>query len=46
MKILFVKPYFYPAQAFGGHVKVAFDVGRELVKRGHEVVVFTSDAKD
>lgn len=32
--------------AFGGSVKAAFDVGKELVKRGHEVVVFTSDAKD
>jgi len=41
-----VTPYFYPAEAFGGPVKVAFDVGRELVRRGHEVVVFTSDAKD
>lgn len=46
MRILFVIPYFYPAEAFGGPVKVAFDVGKELVKRGHEVVVFTSDAKD
>jgi len=46
VRILFVTPYFYPAEAFGGPVKVAFDVGRELVRRGHEVVVFTSDAKD
>ena len=46
MRILLVTPYFYPAEAFGGPVKVAFDVGKELVKRGHEVVVFTSDAKD
>lgn len=46
MRILFVIPYFYPAEAFGGPVKAAFDVGKELVKRGHEVVVFTSDAKD
>ena len=46
MKILFVIPYFYPAQAFGGPVKVVFDIGKELVKRGHEVVAFTSDAKD
>lgn len=46
MRILQVIPYFYPAQAFGGPVKVAFDVGKELVRRGHEVVVFTSDAKD
>ena len=46
MKILFVIPYFYPAHAFGGPVRVAYDVGKELVKQGHEVVVYTSDAKD
>ena len=46
MRILIVIPYFYPALFFGGPVKVAFDVGKELVKRGNEVVVFTSDAQD
>lgn len=46
VRILFVTPYFYPAESFGGPVKVAFDVGKELVKRGHEVTVFTSDARD
>jgi glycosyltransferase involved in cell wall biosynthesis len=46
VRILFVTPYFYPAESFGGPVKAAFDVGRELVKRGHEVTVFTSDARD
>nr|MDO8044219.1 glycosyltransferase family 4 protein [Candidatus Baldrarchaeota archaeon] len=46
MKILFVIPYFYPAQAFGGSVQVAFNIGKELIKRGHEVTIFTSDAKD
>ena len=46
MKILQVVPYFPPAYAFGGPVKVAYQVSRELVKRGHEVVVHTSDAKD
>jgi len=45
MKILQVVPYFPPAYAFGGPVKVAYQVSRELVKRGHEVVVYTSDAK-
>jgi len=39
-------PYFPPAYAFGGPVKVAFQISRELVKRGHEVIVWTSDAKD
>jgi len=46
MKILQVVPYFLPAYAFGGPVKVAYQVSRELVRRGHEVVVYTSDAKD
>ena len=46
MKILFVIPFFYPAKSFGGPGWVVFDVGRELVRRGHEVVVFTSDAED
>lgn len=31
---------------FGGPVKVLYDVSRELVKRGHEVVVYTSDVKN
>ena len=46
MRILQVVPYFPPAYAFGGPVKVAYEVSRELAKRGHEVVVYTSDAKD
>jgi len=46
MKILQVVPYFPPAYAFGGPVKVAYQISSELVKRGHEVVVYTTDAKD
>jgi len=46
MKILQVVPYFPPAYAFGGPVKVAYQISRELIKRGHEVVVYTTDAKD
>jgi glycosyltransferase involved in cell wall biosynthesis len=45
MKILIIIPYFFPANVFGGPVKVAFDIGKELVKRGHDVTVYTSDAK-
>jgi glycosyltransferase involved in cell wall biosynthesis len=45
-RILVVVPYFHPARGFGGPVEVAGSFGRELVKRGHEVVVFTSDAMD
>ena len=44
MRILFVIPYFYPALVFGGPLQFVLDTGRELVKRGHEVFVYTSDA--
>ncbi|MGE5533260.1 MAG: glycosyltransferase family 4 protein [Bacillota bacterium] len=46
MKILFVTPYFYPAEYFGGPIQAVLKLGKELVKRNHEVVVFTSDARD
>jgi glycosyltransferase involved in cell wall biosynthesis len=36
-------PYFYPAWRFGGPVRVAYDVSRKLVERGHSVTVYTSD---
>ena len=39
-------PAFYPAMAYGGTVNVAYNMCKELVKRGHEVTVFTSDAFD
>ncbi len=46
MKILHVLPYFHPAWFFGGPVKVLYDVTGELAKRGHQVVIYTSDIKD
>jgi len=46
MKILVVCPYYYPAISFGGVTTSSFKFAQELVKRKHEVVVFTSDAKD
>jgi glycosyltransferase involved in cell wall biosynthesis len=46
MNILQVVPYFYPAHAFGGPVKVAYSISRELVKQGHHVTVYTTDAKN
>jgi glycosyltransferase involved in cell wall biosynthesis len=46
MRILIVSPYFYPAQYFGGPVQAILKLGKELVKRNHEVEVFTSDAKN
>jgi glycosyltransferase involved in cell wall biosynthesis len=46
MRILQAIPYFYPAWRFGGPVKVAYDISRKLVDRGHSVTVYTSDIKD
>ncbi|MHA1833728.1 MAG: glycosyltransferase [Candidatus Baldrarchaeia archaeon] len=46
MRILQVVSYFPPAYAFGGPVKAAYQISRELIKRGHKVVVYTTDAKD
>lgn len=46
MKILQVISTFYPALAFGGAVRVAYDISKEMAKRGHEVEVYTTNAFD
>lgn len=46
MKILQVISSFPPAYAYGGPAKVAYDISKELVKRGHEVTVYTTDVLD
>jgi glycosyltransferase involved in cell wall biosynthesis len=46
MRILQVIPYFYPAWKVGGSAKVAYDICRKLVERGHSITVYTSDIKD
>jgi len=46
MRILQVVPYFPPAYVFGGPVNVSYQISKELVKRGHEVVVYTTDAEN
>lgn len=46
MKILQMIPVFYPAFAYGGTVSAALNISKELVNRGHEVTVFTSDTID
>jgi glycosyltransferase involved in cell wall biosynthesis len=46
MKILHVISTFPPAYAFGGPPKVAFDVCKELAKRGHYLEVYTTNAYD
>jgi glycosyltransferase involved in cell wall biosynthesis len=46
MKILQVYPYFYPAWSYGGVTRVAYEISKHLVNRGHEVTVYTTDALD
>jgi len=46
MKILQLIPAFYPAFAYGGTVNVAYNISKELAKRGHDVTVYTSDTID
>lgn len=43
MKILQLNPSFYPAFGYGGTVRVAYELSRGLVQRGHYVTVFTTD---
>ena len=43
MKILQVTPFFSPLM--GGAAEVPYQVSKELVKRGHQVTVYTSDYK-
>lgn len=43
MNILQVIPYFVPAWCYGGPVPVAYNISKELVKRGHRVTVYTTD---
>lgn len=46
LKVLQVVPYFYPAWAYGGIPKVVYELSKELVKSGHDVTVYTTDALD
>ena len=41
MKIAFVAPFFFPV--VGGVEQVVYELGKRLIKEGHEVHVFTSD---
>lgn len=46
MKILQVIHYFVPAWGYGGPVVAVYNLSKELVKRGHEVTVYTTDTLD
>jgi glycosyltransferase involved in cell wall biosynthesis len=43
MRILQVVPRYAPAWAFGGGVRITYDLAREWVRGGHDVTVYTSD---
>ena len=43
MKILQVCQSFYPCFASGGVVRVVYEISKELVERGNEVTVYTTD---
>jgi len=46
VRILQVISSFPPAYAYGGPAKVAYEISKELVKKGHEVTVYTTDVHD
>lgn len=43
MRILQVAPRYAPAWAFGGGVRMTYELARVWVQRGHDVTVFASD---
>ncbi|HVO24138.1 MAG TPA: glycosyltransferase [Candidatus Margulisiibacteriota bacterium] len=46
MRVLHVAPSFYPAWAYGGIPRCAYELCRELVRLGVEVTAWTTDACD
>jgi glycosyltransferase involved in cell wall biosynthesis len=46
VRILYVIPFFAPAWGYGGPPRLAFDLARQLTRRGHSVHVLTTDALD
>lgn len=43
MRILQVIPYLSPSALFGGSQRVVYNISRALSKRGHDVVIYTSN---
>ncbi len=46
LRILHVTPYFTDAWAYGGIPRLAHSLARGLARRGHQVTVCTTDARD
>jgi glycosyltransferase involved in cell wall biosynthesis len=46
MRILHIIPYFYPAWAYGGTCRAAWELARATARQGHDVIAYTTDALD
>lgn len=46
MRILLINSIFYPAIGWGGPITATYDLARKLVEKGHDVTVYTSNARD
>ncbi len=46
MRILHIIPYFYPAWAYGGTCRAAWELARALVRNGQQSVFLTTDELD
>lgn len=46
MRILQVIPYFIPAWGYGGPLRVCYELSKQLVRRGHQVTIYTTDTLD
>lgn len=44
--LLYVVPYYSPAWAYGGSVRAAYELTWRLAERGHDILVYTTDALD
>lgn len=44
MRILQITKYYYPSVSFGGPVQCTYNISKYLVRMGHDVTVYTTDA--
>ena len=46
MRILQITKYYYPSVSFGGPVQCTYNISKYLVKMGHDVTVYATNAAD
>jgi glycosyltransferase involved in cell wall biosynthesis len=46
MRILQIAKYYYPSESFGGPIQFTRNVTKHMIKKGHQVTVYASDAYD